>query len=70
MRKRGVVPGRVRICKIQEAALEYELGASANRSLKQIRAVFVGGPGAQTSWNKRLRLLVGANAHGSPIKAA
>jgi hypothetical protein len=39
------VPEKVKICKIQEAALEYALRASANRSLKQIRAVFIRGPG-------------------------
>ncbi len=46
MREMLVVPGKVRIWKILEAALEYALCASANWLLKQIRAVFVCGPGA------------------------
>ena len=43
MRKMLVVRGKVRIHKIREVALEYELLASANWSLKQIRAVFARG---------------------------
>ncbi len=50
MRKVLVVPGKVRIWKIREAALEYELRACANRSLKQIMAVFVCGPGAHNGF--------------------
>ena len=50
MRKVLVVPGKVRIWKIREAALEYEFRACANRSLKQIRAVFVDGPGAHNGF--------------------
>ena len=41
-----VVSGQVRIWKIRKAALEYEFRESANRSLKQIPAVFVCDPGA------------------------
>jgi hypothetical protein len=46
LQKTFVVPGKVRIWKIREAALEYELRACANQSLKQIQVVFVDGPGA------------------------
>jgi hypothetical protein len=45
-----VVLGKVRIWKILEAALEYAHRACANRSLKQIRAVFVDGPGAHNGF--------------------
>jgi hypothetical protein len=45
-----VVPGKVRIWKIREAALEYELRACANRSLKQIRTVFVSDPGTHNGF--------------------
>jgi len=45
-----VVPVKMRIWKIREAALEYELRACANRSLKQIRAVFVGGRGTHNGF--------------------
>ena len=50
MQKTWVVPGQGRIWKIREAALKYALRACANRSLKQIRAVFVRGSGAHNGF--------------------
>ena len=43
LQKMLVVPEKARIWKIGEAGLEYEFRASANLSLKQIRAVFACG---------------------------
>ena len=50
MRKMLEVPGKVRIWKIREAILEYALSSCANRSLKQIPAVFVCDPGAHNGF--------------------
>ena len=50
MPKMLVVPEKLRVLQIQEAVLEYALRASANRSLKQIRAVFVCDPGAHNGF--------------------
>ena len=54
MRKMLVVPGKGRIWKIREAALEYELCVCTNRSLKQIRAVFICDPGAHNGFILKL----------------
>ena len=50
MQKMLVVPVKVRIWKIREAAQELEIRACANRSLKQVLAVFVCDPGAHNGF--------------------